>query len=97
MGEYVEIRLRRNMGWPWPEDSWGLTSMFGEDGWCRSCAVPQHPQTGSIVLQRKDLRLEGGWVPNWQFDVYCLAGGLALEAAERFGVGLVQWALRRGP
>lgn len=32
MNEYVELYLKRNRGWPWPEDSWGLTPMFGEDG-----------------------------------------------------------------
>lgn len=35
MNDYVEIVLRRNRGWPWPEDSWGLSPMYGEDGWCR--------------------------------------------------------------
>lgn len=97
MTDYVEITLRRNRGWPWPEDSWGLTPMFGEDGWCRSCGVPQHEQSGSIILQRRGLAaIAGGWVPNWQFDVYCLEKGLAARAAEAFGVGLrpVEWVKR---
>lgn len=97
MNNYVEIVLRRNRGWPWPEDSWGLTPMFGESGWCRSCGVPKHPQTGSIVLQQKGLKIEGGWVPNWQFDVYCLAQPLALEARERFKVQLMPVASVSGP
>ncbi|MDF1605809.1 hypothetical protein [Nocardioides sp. YIM 152315] len=87
MTDYVEIVLRRNRGWPWPEDSWGLTPMSGEDGWCRDCGIPKHAQTGSIMLQRKGLRIEGGWVPNWQFDVYCLAQDLAEEAQRRFRGG----------
>lgn len=94
MTDYVEITPRRNRGWPWPDESWGLTPMYGEDGWCRTCGVPKHEQTGSIVLQRKGLTsASGGWVPNWQFDVYCLDANLALTAAEQFGVRLrpVQW------
>jgi hypothetical protein len=89
MDNYVEIVLRRNRGWPWPEDSWGLTPMFGGDGWCHACGVPKHEQTGSIVLQRKGLKVEGAWVPNWQFDAYCLATAVAAKAAERFGIGLM--------
>lgn len=84
MNDYVEIVLRRNRGWPWPESSWGLTPMFGEDGWCKACGLPQHPQTGSIVLQRRGLTPTGGWVPHWQFDVYCLASGLVERAARAF-------------
>lgn len=90
MSNYVEIILRRNRGWPWPENSWGLTPMFGEDGWCHTCGVPKHPQTGPIVLQRKGLKVEGGWVPNWQFDVYCLAASLANDATSRFNLQLRQ-------
>jgi hypothetical protein len=62
--------------------------MFGEDGWCHSCGVPKHEQTGSIVLQPKGLKVEGAWVPNWQFDVYCLAQAHARVAVERFEVSL---------
>lgn len=88
MSDYVEIIPRRNRSWPWPEDSWGLTPMYGEDGWCHTCGVPKHAQTGSIVLQRKGLKIEGAWVPNWQFDVYCLAPAIAVAASDRFGIGL---------
>ncbi len=88
MSDYVEIVLRRNRGWPWPENSWGLTPMYGEDGWCHTCGVPKRAQTGPIVLQRKGLKIEGAWVPNWQFDVYCLAPAIADAASERFGIGL---------
>lgn len=88
VSSYTEITLRRNRGWPWPEDSWGLTPMFGEDGWCHSCGVPSRTQIGSVVLLRSGLTVTGGWVPNWRFDVYCLARPIAQEAAARFGIGL---------
>lgn len=84
MSDYVEIVLRRNRGWPWPESSWGLTPMFGEDGWCKACGLPQHPQSGSVVLQRRGLTPTGGWVPHWQFDVYCLDSRLVELAARTF-------------
>lgn len=89
MIDYVELSLKRNRGWPWPEDSLGLTPMFGEDGWCRSCGVPKHPQTGSLVLQRKGMPIEGAWVPNWQFDAYCLERTLAEQTAGRFRLDLL--------
>lgn len=93
MTEYVELYFKRNRGWPWPEDSWGLTPMFGEDGWCRACGVPNRPQTGSIVLQRKAMKVEGAWVPNWQFDAICMEQSVAVGAASRFELNLleVEW------
>ncbi|MEZ5096453.1 MAG: hypothetical protein R2731_10230 [Nocardioides sp.] len=94
MTEYVELYLKRNRGWPWPEDSWGQTPMFGEDGWCHACGVPKGPQTGSIVLQRKGFKaVEGAWVPNWQFDALCLERSVATDAAARFQLDLlkVEW------
>jgi hypothetical protein len=94
MRDFVELSPRRNRGWPWPEDSWGLTPMFGEDGWCRSCGVPRHGQSGNLVLQRKGLdSIDGAWMPNWQFDVLCLERGLAERIADRFRVELrdVHW------
>ena len=94
MMDFVQLYWRRNRGWPWPEDSWGLTPMFGEDGWCHSCGVPKQEQCGSLVLQRKGLtRCEGAWVPNWQFDVICLQRSLADEVVARFDVDLreVAW------
>ena len=94
MKEFVELYVKRNRGWPWPEDSWGLTPMFGEDGWCRSCGVPKGPQIGSIVLQRKGLKIvDGAWVPNWQFDAICMEQRLADDIASQFAVDLrpVEW------
>lgn len=87
MTDFVELNLKRNRGWPWPEDSWGLSPMFGEDGWCRSCGVPRRPQSGSLTLQRKGLTaVEGAWVPNWQFDAICMEQRLADDVAARFSV-----------
>lgn len=91
---FVELDWKRNRGWPWPEESFGLTPMFGEAGWCHTCGVPQREQSGSLVLQRRGMREPvGAWVPNWQFDVICLERALANEVAERFNVRLlpVDW------
>lgn len=92
--DHVALREKRNRGWPWPEDSSGRTPMYGEDGWCRACGVPQRPQTGSMVFQRRGLTVAGAWVPNWRFDTICLERDLADEVASRFTVELreVQWA-----
>ena len=91
--DYVELCLKRNRGWPWPEDSWGLTPMFGKDGWCHACGVPRGPQTGSIVLQHKGLKVEGAWVPNWRFDVICLEASLADDVVSRYHLSLlnIEW------
>src|SRR5688572_30295089 len=94
MTEYAELSFKRNRGWPWPEDSWGLTPMFGEDGWCHSCGTPQRRQCGSLILQRKGFdSLDGAWVPNWQFDAICLEQPLADEVAGRYSVDIcpVAW------
>lgn len=93
MSDYVELQQLRNRGWPWHKSSGGLTPMFGEDGWCHSCGVPKGPQSGSLVLQRRGLRVEGAWVPNWQFDVICMTAELGRVAAERFRLEtrVVRW------
>lgn len=93
MNNYVNLYWKKNRTWPWPEDSYGLTPIFGEDGWCRSCGVPQHEQTGALILQAKNQRATGAWVPNWLFDVICMEASLATELQEKFGVSVreVQW------
>lgn len=63
-----------------------MAPMFGEAGWCPSCGIPRHAQTGSIVLQQRGLRVEGAWVPNWQFDVICVAEEVADDAKELFNL-----------
>ena len=94
MSGLVHLAAKRNRGWPWPEDSFGLTPMFGDDGWCHACGVPQREQTGSIVLQRKGFKTTGrAWEPSWQHDVLCVERDEALSLAGRFGLGLrdVEW------
>jgi hypothetical protein len=94
MDDWVRLSMRRNRGWPWPDDSWGLSPMFGDDGWCRSCGMPLREQRGSLVLRTKGLaNVSGAWVPNWRFDAICLDGALAQAVADRFAVALspVEW------
>jgi len=94
MNDFAELYFKKNRGWPWPEDSWGLTPMFGKDGWCHACGVPREPQSGSLVLQRKGLsHCRGAWVPYWRYDALCVEQGLADEVADRFDVELrpVDW------
>lgn len=92
MRDLVALSLKRNRGWPWPEDSYGLTPMFGEDGWCRSCGVPSRVQTGSLILQRKSFKVQGAWVPYWRYNEICLEAGLAEEIARSFRVELIDVA-----
>ncbi|QIG39395.1 hypothetical protein G5T42_07785 [Microbacterium sp. 4R-513] len=93
MTDLVQLKFKRNRGWPWPEVSFGLTPMYGEDGWCHACGVPNGPQTGSLVLQRKSMRPEGGWVPYWHYDSPCVGEKAADAIRGRFAVELreVQW------
>ena len=62
--------------------------MYGEDGWCKGCGVPLREQSGSLVLQRRNLTCSGAWVPNWQHDVVCIDASLGEEVASRFDVDL---------
>jgi len=97
MGDYVWLHWLRTRGWPWPDDSWGNTPMYGETGWCHSCGVPQLPQGGSLVLQRRSLTCTGVWLPNWQFDAICLDAEVATAVRARFGVELRPVAWPRTP
>ena len=92
--DFVYLYLKRNRGWPWPEDSWGLDSMFGRDGWCQSCGTPLHEQTGPLTLQARGMSpVRGAWVPNWRFDVICLEDSICDVVAKEFRVDLrrVEW------
>ena len=93
MTDHVWLSLRRNRGWPWPEESWGLSPMFGEHGWCRSCGLPLVTQNGSIVLRPRGMAPEGAWVPNWRFDAICMEGSLAEIAGSQFDLETrqVEW------
>ena len=93
MSDYVALELKRNRGWPWPEEDWGNGPLFGEDGWCQSCGVPKRPQTGELHLQRKAMRPHGVWMPYWQYDIYCMSAEIAAVVSSRFNVDLrpVRW------
>jgi hypothetical protein len=55
--------------------------------------LPARSQCGDVVLQRRDFaEVQGAWVPNWQFDIICLAAAVA-EAVATFDVDLreLQW------
>ncbi len=95
--DYVWLELKRNRGYPWPEDSYGLDPMFGPDGWCHTCGVPLTEQRGSLVMQRRaSSNYDGAWVPNWRFDEYCIDEPLTDAVKDKFRLDLmpVGW---RGP
>jgi hypothetical protein len=85
----VELDWKRNRGWPWPEKNFGLTPMYGEDGWCRNCAIPNRPQVGPLILQRRAMRPEGAWVPYWREDLFCVSDSVAQEVTKRFRVDVI--------
>jgi hypothetical protein len=86
--DWVAISPRFTPGWPWPEDSYGLTPMYGDDGWCRGCGTPLVDQSGALVVQGSKFPKADVWMPNWLFDVVCVSEPLATEIAERFDVPL---------
>jgi hypothetical protein len=94
--DFVGLTTRFTSGWPWPEESYGLDPMFGPDGWCRSCGVPQHRQTGSLMIQGSKFPTGSVWMPNWHFDVVCLSGEVAHEVRSNFRVHLLPVRKPRG-
>jgi hypothetical protein len=94
--DFVQLSLKRNRGWPWPEDSWGLDSMFGETGWCHSCGTPLHEQSGPLTLQTGGQSpVHGAWIPNWRFDAICLEESIADRVSAEFRLDLRPIAWRR--
>jgi len=92
--DFVRLDLKRNRAWPWPEDSWGLDSMYGPDGWCRSCGIPLHEQTGPLTLQARGMSpVQGAWVPNWRFDTICVEStlGARLSNVYRLEMRPIAW------
>ncbi|MCB2088904.1 MAG: hypothetical protein R3E18_11070 [Sphingomonadaceae bacterium] len=87
MRDFVYLDLTRNRGWPWPDENFGLTPLFGKGGWCETCGVPQVMQQGDMVMQARGLSdIRGAWMPNWLFDVFCCDEGLAEQIETRFGL-----------
>lgn len=91
--DLVWLAAKRNRGWPQPEESFGLTPIFGHNGWCLRCGIPRRPQCGSLILRQRG-QLRGAWRPNWLFDVLCLERSLADVVAARFGVELREVVVR---
>jgi len=84
--EWVALDFRFSPGWPWPERSWGLDPMYGEDGWCHSCGTPSREQTGHLTLQGSGFPSAPVFVPNWQSNAICLDAATAEDVANRFNV-----------
>jgi hypothetical protein len=86
--EWVALTTRFTPGWPWPEESYGLDPMFGPDGWCRSCGTPLRPQIGPLTIQGRKFPTANVWMPNWMFDMICVAPDLAGRIRDRFSVAM---------
>lgn|GEM_PF-1257168 len=93
MKSFVSLAAKRSRGWPWPEESSGRGPMYGKDGWCHSCGMPCHEQTGSLVLQRRNMTVTGAWLPYWKGDVICMEASLASELSSKFDLAFrsVEW------
>jgi len=88
--DWVALDFRVTTGWPWPEQSWGLEAMYGEDGWCHSCGTPKHEQTGHLTLQGSGFPSAPVFIPNWQFNAICLDAATAAHVASRFNVNMLE-------
>lgn len=86
--DWVALSPEFTPGWPWPEDSYGLGPMYGDDGWCRGCGTPLVEQSGCLVIQGRKFPSADVWMPNWLFDVVCVSAVVAAEINERFVVEL---------
>jgi len=84
--DWVALTPRFTPGWPWPEDSYGLDPMYGEDGWCQGCGMPLVEQTGPLFMQGSKFPRAEVWTPSWLFDVVCVSAQLATSVAERFAL-----------
>ena len=84
--EWVALSPRFTPGWPWPEDSYGLGPMYGDDGWCRGCGTPLADQSGALVMQGSKFPTAEVWMPNWRFDVVGVSERVADDISTRFDV-----------
>src|SRR5260370_16365210 len=92
--DFVRLDLKGNRAWPWRGVSWGLDSMSGPDGWCRSCGITLHEQTGPLTLQARGMSpVQGAWVPNWRFDTICVEStlGARLSNVYRLEMRPIAW------
>jgi len=86
--DWVALSPRFTPGWPWPENSYGLGPMYGDDGWCRECGTPTKAQTGPLVIQGTKFPDAEVWMPNWLFDVVCVSAQVAEQIKDDFVVQL---------
>jgi len=86
--DWVALSPRFTPGWPWPENSYGLGPMYGDEGWCRGCGTPLSQQTGALVIQSNKFPTAEVWMPNWLYDVVCVSAQVAADISERFNVDL---------
>lgn len=96
MTEWVALAPRFTPGWPWPEDSYGLGPMYGDQGWCRECGTPLTEQTGALVIQGSKFPTAEVWMPNWLYDVVCVSARVAVDITARFNVDLSDVLKPRG-
>ena len=80
------LSSRFTSGWPWPDESWGMSPVYGADGWCRACGVPKHEQTGSLVMRASKFPTSAFWMPNWLFDRLCVRLPDALAVIDAYAL-----------
>ncbi len=86
VGDWVALDFRFTPGWPWPERSFGLDPMYGEDGWCHECGTPVRQQIGPLTIQGSGFPAADVWIPNWRYDSVCVSGKLAEQLRDHFNV-----------
>lgn len=86
--DWVSLDFRFTPGWPWPESSYGLDPMYGEDGWCRECGTPLGPQIGPLTIQGSGFPTAEVWIPNWQYNAVCVSKSLAEKLKKGFDLTL---------
>lgn len=84
--DFVALTSRFTSGWPWPDDSWGLSPMYGDDGWCHACGIPAREQSGSLILRAAKFPTSHFWMPNWQFDALCVRLEAAAAIIDKFNL-----------
>lgn len=86
--DWVALDFRFTPGWPWPESSYGLDPMYGEDGWCHECGTPLRTQNGPLTIQGSGFPGAEVWIPNWRYDAVCVSKRIAELLQQRFDVHL---------